>query len=237
MVWKNIEHWPSTLEIKKTLNLVTIQLEFSSGMSLCYDQNVKQKPLWPLHLLFCHTWLTDTVSRSCQSIIGACVDGQVCIPPKPPWSLVSLDDICNDDSATQIYFCLCLSFTGDWVTAQQWSLCSTPFGYYTVALQSRDFLKFRNGYWLLINCLHKPVQWMLKTVYMEPVTTVVGNIVPAQLKRGGKLWTHWCCNIESAKSAMLFGVFSGIISTTTGPAAAPVLILLMDILLSIVCWL
>jgi hypothetical protein len=191
MVWKNIEHWPSTLEIKKTLNLVTIQLEFSSGMSLCYDQNVKQKSLWHLPSLFCHTWLTDTVSRSCQSIIGACVDGQVCIPPKPPWSLVSLDDICNDDSATQIYFCLCLSFTGDWVTAQQWSLCSTPFGYYTVALQSRDFLKFRNGYWLLINCLHKPVQWMLKTVYMEPVTTVVGNIVPAQLKRAACSLGWW----------------------------------------------
>jgi hypothetical protein len=126
MVWKSIEHWPSTLEIKKTLLLVTIKLEFSLGMSLCHDQDVKQKPLWPLPLLFWHTWFTDTVSRSCQSIIGACVDEQVCIPSKTPWSLVSLDDICNDDSATQICFWLCLSSNGDGVTAKPRSSWPPP---------------------------------------------------------------------------------------------------------------
>jgi hypothetical protein len=43
----------------------------------------------------------------------------VCIPLKPSWSLVSLaDNSCNGDSATQIYFWICLSFNSDGVTAQ-----------------------------------------------------------------------------------------------------------------------
>jgi hypothetical protein len=42
-----------------------------------------------------------------------------CIPLKPSWSLVSLaDNSCNGDSATRIYFWICLSFNGDGVTAQ-----------------------------------------------------------------------------------------------------------------------